>query len=132
MPGFKNDGGMIVNTRVLTLGPAGGGVGGVAYVAEGFTYNRPGKVIETTDENDEPNKQYAYKGFGAGNASLQLSGSTIPLPQQGWEFTTTIDRGTTPGPNPPVAEIFFVVDVGDEERQGSEVKVPITFRKKLN
>jgi hypothetical protein len=131
MPGFKNDGGMQVNTRVLTIGSAAGGTGGVTYVAENFNYSRPSKTIETTDENDEPNKQYSYKTFVTGTATLQLAASTTPLPQQGWEFTTTLDRGTTPGPTPS-PEIFYITDVGAPEAQGQEIKVNVSFRKRIN
>jgi hypothetical protein len=131
MPGFKNDGGLQVNTRTLTIGPAAGGTGGFVYVAESFSPSRPAKIIETTDQNDEPSKQYAYAGFVAGTAVLQLSGSTAPLPQGGWEFTTILDRGGTPGPT-PTAEIFFITDVGAPEAQGQEIKVNVSWRKKIN
>jgi hypothetical protein len=121
----KNDGNVQVGSRILTIGTATGGTGGVPYIAENVTFNLPTKTIERADEKDNPNGQYSYLTFITGTATLQLADSITARPQFGMEFSTKVneDDATT--------TVFYLTDISRNESQGAEIKVNITFRKKI-
>lgn len=57
------------------------------YIVDSLTLNLPSKVIERTDENDEPAALYAYAGFGTFNATVQVNSTALQQDLRGATFT---------------------------------------------
>lgn len=113
-----NDGTVQYGSRVLTIG-------GVAYVADNITVNRPTKPIERTNEIGEPSGSVGVAGFVTGSATIQLASSSTVEPAGGATFTVTFD-GTIG------AETFYTTSPARTENKDAEKKINITFTKKYN
>jgi len=122
MSAFKNDNTVQYGSRVLTIGAADGGAGGVAYVADNITIERPAKTIERTNEIDEPSGQVSYATFVTGSATLQLASGSTVVPQQGYEFASTFVTAIG-------SEEFYIDSISQPEVKDAEKKINITFRK---
>lgn len=120
MAAIANDGTVQYGSRTLQI-PASTGD---TFVADNIEISRPSKVIEQTDQLDEPSGQVIVDDFVTGTAQLQYIASTAP-PQKGEEFTDTFDSDIG-------SETFIVQERTDTEDKGSEKKCNITFRKKYN
>ncbi|PAW76820.1 MAG: hypothetical protein B9S32_13865 [Verrucomicrobia bacterium Tous-C9LFEB] len=118
MAAIKNDGSIPYGSKVLTIAT-------VTYVADSIKVSRPSKVIERTNEIDEPSGQVIIGGFVTGDATLQLATAATAYPPLGSEFTITLD--TVIG-----AETFIITERDDAVAKGDETKVPIKFRKKIS
>lgn len=122
MSAFKNDSSVQYGSRVLTIGSADGGAGGVAYVADNITIERGAKTIERTNEIDEPSGQVSYPTFVSGSATLQLASGSTVVPQQGYEFASTFITALG-------SEEFYIETISQPFTKDGETKVNINFRK---
>ncbi len=104
--------------------------GGVAYIADDFTINRPSKVVEQTQQLDRPNGQRLYATFVTGSATLQLAAAATLTPVLFKAFSVTV-YDTDEGGAKDV-EWFVISEVGQPFQKDQETKVPISFRKILN
>lgn len=133
MSAFYNDGTVQYGSDVLAIGTITPGnpptVGSTTnYVADNITINRPGKVIERTNEIDEPSGQVIYGGFVTGSATLQLAtGSTLqPFHGKGFSLNSKFDPDHDADSD---AEVFVIDSVDLAKDKAAETKVNITFRK---
>ena len=125
MAAIKNDGTIKYGSSTITCGASAGGSGGVVYIADNITVNRPSRTIEVTNEIDEPRGQVSYKTFVTGSATLQFATSaTVPV-QQGYEFTKTWDAVNG-------AEVFYIDTIETPLVKDGESKMNVTFRKLYN
>jgi len=118
MSAFKNDGSVQYGSRVLTINS-------VAYVADNVAVERPSKIIERTNEIDEPSGWVGYAGFVSGTAQIQLASGATVIPVAGFTFSTTFVASID-------AETFTLTDVSQPEEKGGEKKVNISFKKNYN
>lgn len=128
MSAVKNDGTIPYGSDVIAIGTFTGGapptIGSTTnYVADSISFNRPAKVIERTNENDEPSGQVIVAGFVTGSATLQLATTSTAYPTQGQHFTHSISGS---------AEYFVIDSVDQPLTKEGESKVNITFRKVYN
>lgn len=107
-----NDGSVYYGSVVLTINA-------VTYVADDFEITYPTKIIERTNEFDEPEAQVAVPGFVTGSATLQLETSSTAVPTVGQTFTHN-------------AVDYFISEVGAPQSKADYCKVRISFRKKYN
>lgn len=121
MAAFKNDSTVQYGSRVLTIGSADKGAGGVTYVADNITIERGSKTIERTNELDEPSGQVSYKTFVTGSATLQLASGSTVIPEQGFEFEATFVTAIG-------AKEYYIDSVSQPETKDGEKKINITFR----
>ena len=122
MAAFKNDNTVQYGSRVLTIGAADAGAGGVAYVADHITIERGAKTIARTNEIDEPSGQVSYATFVTGSAMLQLASGSTVVPQQGYEFAATFVTAIG-------SEEFYIETISQPETKDGEKKININFRR---
>lgn len=120
MAAVSNDGSVQYGSRTIQIPVTTGDT----FVADNVEITRETKVIEQTDQLDEPSGQVLVASFVTGSAQLQMIASTAP-PQLGEEFTDTFDSDVG-------SETFIVSSVGQPETKDGEKKVNIQFRKKYN
>jgi hypothetical protein len=88
----------------------------VDYVADDITITKSTKVIERTNEVDEPSGQVIIEGFETGSATLQLATSATAIPAIGDTFTYS-------------TVTYVVSEVGVPKSKGDYTKINISFRK---
>jgi len=87
----------------------------VEYIADDLTVTYSTKVIERTNELDEPLGQVLYKGWDTGSATLQLATAATAIPAVGDTFTYN--------------SITWVInEVGTPLSKADYTKITISFR----
>jgi hypothetical protein len=89
-------------------------------VADNISVSIPTKVIERTDELDEPSGQVIYAGVATGTATLQMA-SANDVPTLGATFTSTFGAITS----------WVITGIDIPEDKGADQKVNISFRQSL-
>lgn len=117
---IANDGSVQYGSRTVQIPVTTGDT----FVADNIEVTRATKIIEQTDEIDEPSGQVVVADFVTGNMTIQALASTAP-PQLGETFSDTFDSDVG-------AETFYVTEVSQVEDKGSEKKYNVQFRKKYN
>lgn len=128
MSAVKSDGSIPYGSDVIAIGTFAAGTpptitSSTNYVADSISFNRPAKVIERTNENDEPTGQVIVAGFVTGSATLQLATTSTAYPTQGQHFVHSISGSV---------EAFVIDSVDQPLTKEGESKVNITFRKVYN
>lgn len=118
--GIYNDGGIVIAGQIITIAD-------YTYILDNFDPKEPTVAIESPDEygrlGNGHGRQALRDGIMTGQATLQLSDPTIPIPQRRQEFQA-VHRGAM--------KWFVISDVGLPQKAGEEVKVPIEYREKIN
>lgn len=114
------DGTLEFGSVVISVSPEGGG-GSFNVILDNVTVNRPTKVVERTNEIDEPAAQRIYKTFVTGSAQAQVDGSNFIKRLD--QFTEDLGDGS---------ENWIITNVSDAYVKDGETKQNIEFRKKIN